>query len=278
MATLTFPSIIPNAISFGIKYSTQINISPLSGSVQTIEVPGARWLADLSYDQLEPAESRELIAFLTQLRGSSGRFYLSDFSHLNPLGSNLSAGLITVDVTQDTLLDSGTALGTHSTTTIEDTTADFIVDAVISVGDQIVNEVYGETRKIVSFTATEITVSSTWTQPLDTQAYSIYPAQTGNSIYSTGWDATQTGLLLPGDYIQLEGPELKIVTESVDSDGSGNALITFEPPLRVGPNNESTIETSNCVAPMLLSQDESRWSVDNAGLLANINITCIEGF
>jgi hypothetical protein len=146
MATLTFPSIVPNAISFGIKYSTQINISPLSGSVQTYEVPGARWVADLSYSELEPVDARELISFLTQLRGSSGRFTLFDFSHRNPAGSNLKPSNIFVNITLVPEIESGTALGVFDPSWFEDTSQLFITDDIVHVGDYIKDEVTGELR------------------------------------------------------------------------------------------------------------------------------------
>lgn len=277
MPTLNFPSIVPSSVSFGIKYNTQINISTLSGTVQTVEVPGARWVADLSFDDMQAAESRVLAAFLAELRGASGRFYLYDHSHKDPRGSNLAAGVVIVDTLQAATIATGNADGTHSTTTIEDAGETFITDEIISVGDYIYNVPNTELRIIESFTETVITVTAAWTQPTAAQAYEIRPAFS-SSVTTSGWDATETGVLEVGDYIELEGNELKIVTSIVTSDGSGDAVINFEPPIRIQPSNGSTILRSSCETVMLLSDDESRWDTNNAGLLANINLSCMEGF
>ena len=281
MAVLTFPSIIPSSVSFGITYNTQINISSLSGSVQTIEVPGARWSANLSFDDLEPIEGRVLAAFLIQLRGSSGRFYLYDHSHKLPRGSNLGITVIVDASAQEvgTALDTGTALGTHSTTTIEDTTATFITDGLISDGDFVRNIANSETREILSFTETVITVTAVWTLPVDTDGYELYSAsQVGNTIATSGWDANETDVLLPGDYIELEGKELKMITIAVSSDANGEAIINFDPPIRVSPSDLSSVTRTNCETIMLLDSDENSWSTNNAGLLTNFTIGCAEAF
>ena len=279
MAVLTFPSIVPSSISFGIKYNTQINISTLSGAVQTIEIPGARWVANLSFSDMEPAETRVLAAFLAELRGSSGRFRLFDFSHKDPRGSNLAAGAVVVDVSAPiaTPLTNGTALGTHSSTTLADTNATFLSDG-IAAGDYIEDVTNAELQKILSFTDTVITIQGTWsTTPINTDSYEVH-SNTGNTVTTSGWNTSEVNVLLPGDYIELDGTELKVVTSAVTSDSNGEAIINFEPPIRVSPNEGSTIQRASCETFMLLDNDESRWDTNNAGLLSTINISCIEGF
>jgi hypothetical protein len=280
MAVLTFPAIVPNSISFGIKYSTQINVSPLSGSVQTVEIPGARWTCSMSFSDMEPEEGRVLAAFLAQLRGSSGRFKLYDFSHKNPRGSNLAIGNIVIDVRQQATSDTGT---TSSATagppgTMTETGKTFITSGNIATGDYLYIVTNDEYYQIASFTEDTITIVGSWTtQPVATNTYEIYPAF-ANSITTSGWNATETNVLLPGDYIEIEGNELKIVTSSVSSDGAGDAVISFEPPVRIQPNEASIVKRASCEAIMLLDNDESQWITDNAGLLSDITITCIEGF
>ena len=279
MAILTFPTIVPSSISFGIKYNTQINISTLSGAVQTVEIPGARWVANMSFSDMEAAETRVLAAFFAELRGSSGRFRLYDFSHKNPRGSNLAAGNVVVDVAAaiSTPLSSGTALGTHSSTTLADTSATFLNDG-FTAGDYLENVTNAEFRKILSFTDTVITIEDTWTTtPVNTDAYEVHP-NSGNIVTTSGWDTSETNVLLPGDYIELEGTELKMVTSAVSSDSNGEAFINFDPPMRISPTEGSTIKRSSCETFMLLDNDEARWDTNNAGLLSTINISCIEGF
>ena len=72
---------IPDTMTFSIGYNSQISTSPLNGAVQTVELPGARWSARLSYNSLNSDESNTLIAWLARLRGMSGRFVMPDFSH-----------------------------------------------------------------------------------------------------------------------------------------------------------------------------------------------------
>ena len=71
--------IIPNDMSFSIEYNTQISTSPLNGSIQTVEIPGARWKARFSYSGLTSPEANALIAWLAKLRGMAGRFVVYDF-------------------------------------------------------------------------------------------------------------------------------------------------------------------------------------------------------
>jgi len=84
MAILSFPSITPDTLEFGIKYNTQISTTSLTGAVTTIEIPGARWKGSMSFKDLTLEESADLKAFLLELRGMSGRFYFGDLSHTDP--------------------------------------------------------------------------------------------------------------------------------------------------------------------------------------------------
>jgi hypothetical protein len=200
MATLNFPTIIPSSVSFGIKYNTQINVSSLSGATQTIEVPGARWVATLSFDDLEAYEGRVMAAFLAELRGASGRFYLQDHSHTTPRGAGGSGITVTAETSS------------------------------------------------------------------------------GTTIPTTGWGISAPNILRKGDDIELENKELKIITLDVDSDVSGNATLTFEPPIRNTITNASAVVLTDCEAIMLLSEDENRWTTNNPGLLTDFSIDCVEGF
>lgn len=70
-------------------------------------------------------------------------------------------------------------------------------------------------------------------------------AQTGYSLVTRGWTANSTGLLLFGDYIQIEY-RLYRVLDNVTSDGSGNATISVWPNLRDQPADGTAIITRNC--------------------------------
>ncbi len=71
-------------------------------------------------------------------------------------------------------------------------------------------------------------------------------SQTGQELVTDGWDANETGLLLPGDYIQLTGNRLHMILTQVDSDGSGNATLDIWPALRTSPADDDTLILNNC--------------------------------
>ncbi len=81
-------------------------------------------------------------------------------------------------------------------------------------------------------------------------------SQTGKSLITDAWTIDQTGLLLPGDFFEVNS-ELKMVTASVDSDGSGDATISFVPSLRASPANNAVITQNNPTCIMRLLKDNS---------------------
>ena len=87
MAVISVPPVIPESISFGMIHNVSVSVSGLSGTTQTMELPGARWKANLSYKDLSDLEANQLKAWLISLRGMSGRFYLYDFGKPNTYNS-----------------------------------------------------------------------------------------------------------------------------------------------------------------------------------------------
>jgi len=94
MAILTFPSIFPTRVKWGLQANTQIFSSPFTKSVQTLEKPGSLWQADLSFRGLNETQIRPLIAFMAQLRGRAGRFFLHDHGHPLPNGTITGSPII----------------------------------------------------------------------------------------------------------------------------------------------------------------------------------------
>lgn len=86
MTILAFPDIKPDRHHFGLGNNTRNFPSPLSKSVQTVELPGAMWKADLTFTDRPRAIMAALEVFLTRLRGQAGRFYLHDHGHPTPFG------------------------------------------------------------------------------------------------------------------------------------------------------------------------------------------------
>ena len=194
-----FPSISPNGVEWQLISNTQSFTSPLDKTVQTLELPGARWMATLSFNNLTDADARILLAFLAALRGQSGRFTMHDHSHPTP---------------------SGIATGT----------------------------------------------------PLVAGA-----SQTGGTLVTDGWTPSQTGILKAGDYLGVNG-ELHMVIADADSDVSGNATFSIEPPLRASPADNAAITVNSPTATFRLMDDgQARWKA-TPGYINSMTISCIESF
>lgn len=71
---------------FGLRSNTQTFTSPLSGSVQTLEMPGARWTASYVLPPMKRVQAADWQAFFVQLRGQAGRFYGYDPDARAPRG------------------------------------------------------------------------------------------------------------------------------------------------------------------------------------------------
>jgi len=95
MPTLTWPAgLLPSAMEWGLQANTQSFESPLTGSVQTLELPSPRWLANLTFEHLKDSEAAALQAFLASLRGRAGRFSLHNFARPVPRGTAAGTPLV----------------------------------------------------------------------------------------------------------------------------------------------------------------------------------------
>lgn len=102
--------------------------------------------------------------------------------------------------------------------------------------------------------------------------------QTGTSLATDGWRASVTGLLLPGDYLEVGG-ELKMVTASVDSDGGGGGTISFKPSLRASPaDNAAPTLTNPSVKMMLVDDEQAGWEGDLNSIVQGFVFSGVEVF
>jgi hypothetical protein len=186
----------PSQLDWALVSNTQSFESPLSGAVQTVEMPGARWRASFTFQALDASDAGILRAHLARLRGRSGRFYLHNMARSVPTGS--------------------------------------------AAGSPLVNGA----------------------------------GQSGTTLITDGWTPNQTGALKAGDFFGVNG-ELKMVVADVNSDGSGNATITFEPPLRGTPADNLQVITNKPTAIFRLDEDVARW-VTSAPALDTISISATE--
>jgi hypothetical protein len=80
-------------------------------------------------------------------------------------------------------------------------------------------------------------------------------------LYTQGWVGTKSGLLLPGDYLQV-GNRYHMVLDTVNSDSSGKAQINIWPSLREIPVANAPVITSNAVGLFRLKSNTVTWSTD----------------
>lgn len=182
MTILTWPALsraAPRVLRWTLASNTMTFTSPLSGSVQSVEFPGARWRTSFVMENLTEADAALLQATLVQLRGQANRLLLHNFARPIPRG---------------------TATGT----------------------------------------------------PLVKGA-----SQTGTALDTDGWTAGITALKT-GDYFGVNG-ELKMVIADAVADGSGNATLSFEPPLRSAPADNAVITVNKPLAIFMLANKESNW-------------------
>lgn len=97
MTTLNLPTISRrNATQFELALvpNTQTFESPLNKSVQTGDLPGARWHLTATWENLLETDARAVKAWLAKLRGAAGRFYCCDLSHKQPSGKAIGSGAV----------------------------------------------------------------------------------------------------------------------------------------------------------------------------------------
>lgn len=111
MSTITWPSsIVPSRVRWGIKANTQVFVSDLNGSVQTVELPGARITCTLEMPPLEREDAAELEAFIAKLRGQANRAQIPVFGRLTARGVWGGSPVVDNEVGSPTLSQTGSTL------------------------------------------------------------------------------------------------------------------------------------------------------------------------
>lgn len=77
-------------------------------------------------------------------------------------------------------------------------------------------------------------------------------SQTGTGLHLKGIPASSSGLLLPGDWIEING-ELKQVTAALNSDASGIGYLQFEPALVRSPSDNDPVAITDPMGKFLVS-------------------------
>lgn len=98
--------------------------------------------------------------------------------------------------------------------------------------------------------------------------------QLGYSVITDGW-APNRMLFRKGDYFNI-GDELKLSSVDVTSDGSGNATLVFQPPMRRAPANNAAITYLNPFIYLAAEEDDvAKWGLKDYNT-HTVKITCTE--
>lgn len=97
MATLELPTIKPDAETWTPEFNTQTFVSDLNGSIQTAELPGARWSVSMTFTNRFGRDAWALQATLTKLRGRAGRFYMTPSDWEKRAGNTSGTGAVATD-------------------------------------------------------------------------------------------------------------------------------------------------------------------------------------
>lgn len=103
--------------------------------------------------------------------------------------------------------------------------------------------------------------------------------QAGKSLIIDGATASAT-IFLPGDYFHVVAggaKELKIVTQACTANGSGQAVVSFEPALRAAPADNAPLAIASPVCAFGLVNPEAAWDMDVNGFLG-MSLDFIERF
>jgi len=91
--------------------------------------------------------------------------------------------------------------------------------------------------------------------------------QTGATLDTGGWTASQTGILKAGDWLQLgSGSTTRLHKVLVDADSDASGLATFDiwPALRESPADASAIVVNTAQGIWRLATSGAPWDIDSA--------------
>lgn len=99
-------------------------------------------------------------------------------------------------------------------------------------------------------------------------------SQTGGKLIIDGLPTSTNGLAFAGDWFEVNG-ELKRLTADLNSDGSGNGYLIFEPTLRASPADNTPVVFRSPMGKFMLAEDSAGWST-RPGILSDIELNLIE--
>jgi hypothetical protein len=115
MTAIAWPTLTrsaPEEFSLTLESNTQVSTSPLSKSVQTVEMPGARWKVSFTLRNLQEEDTSLLQGVGARLRGRAGRLEIYNFARPVPRGTASGTPLVKgASQTGTSLIIDGMAVG-----------------------------------------------------------------------------------------------------------------------------------------------------------------------
>jgi hypothetical protein len=103
-------------------------------------------------------------------------------------------------------------------------------------------------------------------------------SQAGRNVITDGWTATQTGILLEGDFLKFAGhSKIYMVVDNANSNGSGEATLVIEPALMATPEDNEDIVVTSVPFTVALASDVREFSIDDASF-HEFKVSFVEAF
>lgn len=103
-------------------------------------------------------------------------------------------------------------------------------------------------------------------------------SQTGSTLTIDGCTANVTNWAMAGDYFAVNG-EFKQLTAPVNTNGSGQATLSFKPALRASPADNAAVDFLTPTCTMILTDDKQGvWDADANGVYEEKSFSAVEVF
>ncbi len=103
-------------------------------------------------------------------------------------------------------------------------------------------------------------------------------SQAGSTLLIDGCTPNVFGWMLAGDYFAVNG-ELKMLTANADTNGSGEATLSFKPALRNSPADNAALTVRDATCAMILVDDmQAAWRTNANAIYQPITFSAVETF
>lgn len=119
--------------------------------------------------------------------------------------------------------------------------------------------------------------SSSFAAPVQSTTASVAATtQTGSVLNVKGLPASTSGLLLAGDWVEIDG-QLKMVTDSLNSNAAGLGVLEFSPPLYRAVDNNTPVIVYKPMGRFILASEIPEWS-NEPGVISTASLELEEAY